>query len=277
MPTTTGETLYIDMKRQHTTHTLDITIQDAENGDGEQVSGHLVLTSTDTGDQHMMQLRSTGTITPNWLLPFGGSVTTLTTATQTWIHDGDCVRDGSMVPVITLRDILGPLSGFQAEGEAWVSRSGGAPWQQFVAHAQRDSHGAVTAMTGRGFGKILLPGGSVINGHMTWEYTTTQVTLVPSTLPARCNDVLFADFPLPASWSNRRPYGGAFLAESELSLARAANELLTFLPAHGWDAQLTQRDQQSIVIQASHTHETIRLFLVSNEQSGVELTMIIVP
>jgi hypothetical protein len=215
-------------------------------------------------------------VTPNWLIPFGGRIAVMTTPTHTWQLDGDCLRDGSMLPTISMRDVLGPLTGFAADGTRWTSTTGGAAWQQFAARAQRSSNGAVTAMSGHGIGKILLPGGVVVRGDVTWEYTT-QTHPAPDVLPSRCADVIFADLPLPDSWYNRRPYGGAFLAENDMPLARATSELVAFLPAHGWDAHISQRSNQSIVIQASRADETIQLFLVSNTNDGVELTAIVTP
>ena len=57
----------------------------------------------------------------------------------------------------------------------------------------------------------------------------------------------------------------------------AADTLQAFLQTQHWQTHITQRDHHTIVMQASRNNETINLFLVSNEQSEVELTMIVAP
>jgi hypothetical protein len=111
---------------------------------------------------------------------------------------------------------------------------------------------------------------------MDWQYQTRHDTTV-IVLPPRCSDAVYAEIPLPAHWQNRRPYGGAILAESTTSLATAAPELITFLATNGWQSDVIQSDTQGVVIQAASQQDTIRLFLVANQQNGVDLTIIVQP
>lgn len=273
-PAPQGQTVYIDDAAPDITHTLDITISAATTSTGQPVSGHLVLTSRRHGDTRRLTITSSGPVTPNWLTPFGGALSIITTPTATWHVDDGCVRDGSMLPSITMRDIFGPLSGFIAAGTVLRSQSGGTAWTQFSATAQTTADGSLTTMTGDGRGKILVPGGIVVTGAIAWTYGT-QIDVTPIVLPPRCNDAVFADMPIPDNWHNRRPYGGAMLAESSLSLGDTQQELLQLLLDKKWQAQVMQADTQVVVIHASYNNETVQLFLVSNEHNGVDITMIV--
>ncbi|MFM7679341.1 MAG: hypothetical protein ACKO83_10895, partial [Roseiflexaceae bacterium] len=168
--------LRIDDERTDMTHTLTVTVRDATNSAGQSVSGELSITTRRHGELAQQYVSMRGSIIPNWLLPFSGTLNTIITPTQTWQHDDGCVRDGSMLPSISMRDILGPMGGFYQNGAQLTSETGGAAWQQFAAHAERDAQGQLTSMTGRGRGKILLPGGDVVTGDMDWQYQTRYDT-----------------------------------------------------------------------------------------------------
>lgn len=271
-----GATLVIDNGIPDVTHTLTLQVDSATASTGRSSTGQLVVTSRRHGDTQLVTMATQGSITPNWLIPFGGTLTTITTPTQTWQQDGTCMRDGSMTPAISMRDVLGPMSGFIPAADDLVSNTGGATWQQFTASARRNTQGQLIGMSGRGRGKILVPGGVVVTGTIVWTYTTQPDTTPIVVLP-RCSDAVFADVALPARWHNRRPYAGAILAESDDDLGNAADTLQAFLQTQHWQTHITQRDHHTIVMQASRNNETIQLFLVSNEQSGVELTMIVAP
>ena len=268
--------LRIDDERTDMAHTLTLTVRDATNSAGQSVSGELHITTRRQGDFSQQRIISRGTMTPNWLIPFSGTLNTITTPTHTWQYDDGCVRDGSMLPTISMRDILGPLSGFSMDGDVLTSNTGGATWQQFSAQAQRDAQGQLTSMMGRGRGKILLPGSEVITGDVVWQYQTYR-DATAIVLPPRCSDAIYAEIPLPAHWQNRRPYGGALLAESTTPLATAAPELATFLATNGWQSNVIQADTTVVILQASSRQDTVRLFLVSNQQNGVDLTLIVQP
>lgn len=276
--TTPADTLrlIITDDRPDILHTLTVTINDATTSGGQRVAGRIVIDSRYHVDTRLIRIASTGSVIPRWLVPFGGTLTIVTTPTDTWQIDNSCSRDGSMLPPIALRDVLGPMTGFVRDGDGLSSRIGGASWQRFTAQAKRDSTGQVTDMTGSGYGKILIPGGDVLTGDITWQYETAA-DASPITIPPRCSDTVFAALPLPAQWQNRRPYGGAVLAESSQPLATAATDLVTFLATNGWEASVTQSDAQQVVIDATLHSDTVRLFLVSNPQSGVDLTMIVQP
>jgi hypothetical protein len=268
--------LNLDSAQVDVVHTLTVTMRDATTSAGQSVAGELSITTRRQRELVQQQVRIRGSIMPNWLLPFNGTLNTIITPTQTWQYDDGCVRDGSMLPPVSMRDILGPMSGFYQNGAHLTSETGGAAWQQFSAHAERDAQGQLISMTGRGRGKILLPGGEVVTGDMDWQYQTRHDTTV-IVLPPRCSDAVYAEIPLPAHWQNRRPYGGAILAESTTSLATAAPELVTFLATNGWQSDVIQSDTQGVVIQAASQQDTIRLFLVANQQNGVDLTIIVQP
>ena len=257
-------------------HTLTITVSDATTSSGQAVAGRIVITRRQHADTNQYTIASTGTVTPRWLTPFGGTLTVVTTPTATWQIDAGCARDASMLPTIAMHDVLGPLTGFDGDGELLTSRVGGSSWQQFDAQAQHDRTGQLTAMTGSGYGKILLPGGDVITGAVSWQYET-DADARPITIPPRCSDAVYAALPLPAHWQNRRPYGGALLAETQLPLTQAARELVTSLATNGWDASVTQSDAQQVVIDATTITDSVRLFLVPNTQGGVDLTVIVQP
>ena len=257
-------------------HTLTVTIRDATTSSGQSVDGNIVISSRRQADTRQIRIASMGTVTPRWLVPFGGTLTVVTTPTDTWQIDNGCSRDGSMLPTIAMRDVLGPMTGFVPDGDGLSSGVGGASWQRFTAQAKRDHTGQLTAMTGSGSGKILLPGGEVVTGDITWQYETAADSRAIS-IPPRCSDSVYAALSLPASWQNRRPYGGAVLAESSQPLVPAAADLVAFLATNGWDASVTQSDAEQVVIDATLHSDTVRLFLVSNPQGGVDLTMIVQP
>ena len=268
--------LSLDDEQVDIAHTLIVTIRDATNSAGQSVSGELSITTRRHSELVQQHVMIRGSIIPNWLLPFSGTLSTISTPTHTGQLDDGCVRDGSMLPAISMHDILGPLSGFYQNGARLTSDTGGAAWQQFSAQAERDAREQLTSMTGRGWGKILLPGGEVVTGDIVWQYQTRHdaMTVV---LPPRCSDAIYADIPLPVHWQNRRPYGGAILAESATQLATAAPELVTFLATNGWQSDVIQADTQVVVIHAVAQQDTIRLFLVANQQNGVDLTIIVQP
>jgi hypothetical protein len=271
-----GQTIVVDDSARDITHTLALTINNATSSTNQAVSGQLVLTSRTYGDTRRLSLRSSGTITPNWLIPYGGALTIITTPTDTWLVDDGCVRDGSMLPIITMRDILGPLTGFLPDGDTLTSQQRGASWQRLQAQAQRNTAGQLTTLTGTGTGKLLLPGGDVIRGDIRWDYHTNDDRSA-IVIPSHCSDTVYASLSLPTSCQNRRPYGGAILAETTLPLAQVAPELVAWLITDGWQAHILQQDMQQVVIEASAQTATVRIFLATNSQLGVDLTMVIQP
>ena len=79
--TTTPDTtlrLSITGDRRDILHTLTITVSDATTSSGQAVAGRIVITRRQYDDTNQYTIASTGTVTPRWLTPFGGTLTVVT-------------------------------------------------------------------------------------------------------------------------------------------------------------------------------------------------------
>jgi hypothetical protein len=156
-----------------------------------------------------------------------------------------------------------------------VSDNGAPIWQSWAASAIPDATGAIKSATGHGRGAILMPGGEVIRGDISWDYQRSPAPI--TTIPEHgCNDDVLTALPLPPTWTNRRLYGGALLAESPSLITRSATDLRDTLRTNGWQTTTLDTHATSIVIDASSSHATIRVFFVSNQHNGSDITIITV-
>jgi hypothetical protein len=230
-------------------------------------------TNTPTGQRQ--DISTTDQLTPNWLIPFAGQVSIATQTTERWLIADDCRRDAGVLPIISMRELLGPLPGFVRSDNQLFSQDGAPLWQSWTASALPDATGAIQSATGHGTGKMFIPGGEVISGDISWDYQ--RIPAPSMTIPSQhCNDVVLDTLTLPPTWSNRRMYGGAFLAESPQAPARSATDLRDTLRSNGWKITTLDTHTTPIVIQASSQHDTIRVFVVSNQNSGSDITIIAV-
>ncbi len=256
-------------------YTLAITTRNAYDESGSPRDGTLTIITTNTPIGQLQDISTTDQLTPNWLRPFAGHINLATQATERWLIADDCRRDAAVLPMISMREILGPLPGFLASDTQLFSQNGAPLWQSWAASAIPDATGAIQSATGHGTGKIFIPGGEVISGDISWDYQ--RIPAPPMTIPSQhCNDVVLDSLTLPPTWTNRRMYGGAFLAESPQAPARSATDLRDTLRSNGWKITTLDTHTTPIVIQASSQHDTIRVFVVSNQNSGSDITIIAV-
>lgn len=256
-------------------YTLAITTRNAYDESGTPRDGTLTIITTNTPTGQLQDISTTDQLTPNWLRPFAGHINLATQATERWLIADDCRRDAAVLPMISMREVLGPLPGFLASDTQLFSQDGAPLWQSWAASAIPDATGAIQSATGHGTGKIFIPGGEVISGDISWDYQRIPApTLTIPTQP--CNDVVLDSLTLPPTWTNRRMYGGAFLAESPQAPARSATDLRDTLNTNGWKITTLDTHTTPIVIQASSQHDTIRVFVVSNQNSGSDITIIAV-
>ena len=256
-------------------YTLAITTRNAYDESGTPRDGTLTIITTNTPIGQLQDISITDQLTPNWLRPFAGHINLATQGTERWLIADDCRRDAGVLPMISMRDILGPLPGFLASDTQLFSKNGAPLWQSWTASAIPDATGAIQSATGHGTGKIFIPGGEVISGAISWDYQRIPApTLTIPTQP--CNDVVLDSLTLPPTWTNRRMYGGALLAESTQLPAQSATELRDTLRSNGWQTTTLDTHATPIVMDASSNHATIRVFFGSNQNNGSDITIIAV-
>lgn len=274
-PATSGQRLVLTDDAPNFRYTLSVTTRNASDESGAPRDGTLTIVTTNTPTGQRQDISITDQLTPNWLIPFAGQVSIATQTTERWLIADDCRRDAGVLPIISMRELLGPLPGFVRSDNQLFSQDGAPLWQSWTASALPDATGAIQSATGHGTGKMFIPGGEVISGDISWDYQ--RIPAPSMTIPSQhCNDVVLDTLTLPPTWSNRRMYGGAFLAESPQAPARSATDLRDTLRSNGWKITTLDTHTTPIVIQASSQHDTIRVFVVSNQNSGSDITIIAV-
>lgn len=274
-PVAGGQRLVLTDDALNFRYTLSVTTRNARDESGTPRDGTLTIVTTNTPTGQRQDISTTDQLTPNWLIPFAGQVSIATQTTERWLIADDCRRDAGVLPMISMRELLGPLPGFVRSDNQLFSQDGAPLWQSWAASALPDATGAIQSATGHGTGKIFIPGGEVISGDISWDYQ--RIPAPSMTIPSQhCNDVVLDTLILPPTWTNRRMYGGAFLAESPQAPARSATDLRDTLNNNGWKITTLDTHTTPIVIQASSQHDTIRVFVVSNQNSGSDITIIAV-
>jgi hypothetical protein len=274
-PAASGQRLVLTDDALNFRYTLSVTTRNARDESGTPRDGTLTIVTTNTPTGQRQDISTTDQLTPNWLIPFAGQVSIATQTTERWLIADDCRRDAGVLPMISMRELLGPLPGFVRSDNQLFSQDGAPLWQSWAASALPDATGAIQSATGHGTGKIFIPGGEVISGDISWDYQ--RIPAPSMTIPSQhCNDVVLDTLTLPPTWTNRRMYGGAFLAESPQAPARSATDLRDTLSNNGWKITTLDTHTTPIVIQASSQHDTIRVFVVSNQNSGSDITIIAV-
>jgi len=274
-PPPSGQQIVLRDDAPNFRYTLAITTRNAYDESGTPRDGTLTIITTNTPTGQLQNISTTDQLTPNWLRPFAGQISIATQATERWLIADDCRRDAAVLPMISMREILGPLPGFLASDTQLVSKNGAPLWQSWAASAIPDATGAIQSATGHGTGKIFIPGGEVISGDISWDYQ--RIPAPPLTIPSQpCNDVVLDSLTLPPTWTNRRMYGGALLAENTQSPALSATELRDTLSINGWKITALDTHTTPIVMEASSNHATIRVFFGSNQNNGSDITIIAV-
>ena len=254
-------------------YTLAITTRNAYDESGSPRDGTLTVVTTNTPTGQLQNISTTDQLTPNWLRPFAGHISIATQGTERWVVVDDCRRDAGVLPMVSMRDILGPLPGFVKSDTQLFSKNGAPLWQSWAASAIPDTTGAIQSATGHGTGKIFIPGGEVISGDISWDYQ--RIPTPTLTIPTKpCNDVILDTLTLPPTWTNRRMYGGALLAESASLPTRSATDLRDTLSTNGWQTTTLDTHITPIVMDASSNHATIRVFFGSNQNNGSDITII---
>ncbi len=274
-PAPDGQRLVLTDDAPNFRYTLIVTTRNASDESGAPRNGTLTIVTTNTPTGQRQDISTTNQLTPNWLIPFAGHISIATQASERWLIADDCRRDANVLPMIVMREVLGPLPGFVASDNQLFSQNGAPIWQSWAASALPDAAGAIQSATGHGTGKIFIPGGEVISGDISWDYQ--RIPAPPMTIPSQhCNDVILDTLTLPPTWINRRMYGGALLAESPQAPAHSATDLRDTLVTNGWQITTLDTHATPIVIQASSQSDTIHVFIVSNQNNGSDITIITV-
>lgn len=256
-------------------HRLTITTANAVDTQAQPRNGTYQLTVSADATTTLLHVQATGTLLPNWLAAVDGQATFVVRSNQRQVIDGDCLRDASGFPPITMRDIFGPLHDFiaQSDPDRWQSTSGGAGWQRFVASATITDQ-QLHNLQGTGTGRILLPWSEVIQGDISWvyDYQPTTPPLVPPT--QMCMGTLLDTLPFPSEWVNRRYYAGALLLDAPNPPSPAVATALPLIQAAGWQTSQDTRGDQQITLTLTRANETIHLFVVSNQTGGSDITVI---
>ncbi len=274
--TTEAQTVAFDGETVPGTHQLTITTSNAQDTNAVPRNGSYtirMLTSTDT---QWLIVTSTGTLLPDWLAAVDGQVTLVRTSDDRWAVNDDCISDASGFPLISMRDIFGPLQGYTPttdDPQQYTSTLGNASWSRFASQATITDLG-LTSVSGTGTGRILLPFSEVIQGDIAWEYQWSPEVQLPIRPTKRCTDALLDSLILPDTWQNRRFYGGTLYLESNANPQITAQQLLPYLQDEGWDVVATTIDSQREQVIATRSLETIQAFFVSNSFEGTDITII---
>jgi hypothetical protein len=272
-PTPT-RTVALDTERTGV-HQLIVTTANAVDTQAQPRNGTYQLTISSDATTTLLHVQATGTLLPTWLAAVAGQATFVVRADQRHFIDGDCLRDASGFPPVTMRDILGPMHEFTALPEAhrWQSTTGGAGWQRFQATATIIDQ-LLTTLQGTGTGRILLPWSEVVQGDISWDYTY-QATVPSLVAPTQlCLGTLLDTLPFPPEWVNRRYYAGALLLDAPNAPTPAVATALPLLYAQGWQINQDTTSAQQITLTLQRTNETIHLFVVSNQTGGSDITVI---
>lgn len=256
-------------------HQLTITTTNAVDTQAQPRNGTYQLTVSTDATTTLLNVQATGTLLPTWLAAVDGQATFVVRANQRHVIDGDCLRDASGFPPITMRDLIGPMHDFtaQAQPDQWQSTGGGAGWQRFQATAIIIDQ-QVRSLQGTGTGRILLPWSEVIRGDISWAYTY-QSTTPPLVAPTQlCMGTLLDTLPFPPEWVNRRYYAGALLLDAPTAPAPAVATALPLLHAQGWQTTQDTTSNQQMTLTLQRASETIHLFVVSNQTGGSDITVI---
>ena len=274
-PAASGKRLVLTDDAPNFRYTLSVTTRNASDESGVPRNGTLTIISTNAPTGQRQDISTTDQLTPNWLIPFAAHITIATQASERWLIADDCRREAGVLPMIVMREVLGPLPGFVRSDNQLFSQNGAPLWQSWTASALPDAAGAIQSATGHGTGKIFIPGGEVIRGDISWDYQRIPAPAI--TIPSHgCSDVVLDTLTLPPTWINRRMYGGALLAESPQAPARSATDLRDTLVTNGWQTITLDTHTSPIVIQAPSPSDTIRIFIVSNQNNGSDITIIAV-
>lgn len=255
--------------------TLEITLQNARDQHGARRDGTLSITSLNDGQQIMTHITTTDSVAPVWLASANDSAVFVTENQERRVIDGQCTRDASGFPPVSMRDMLGPLQGFVRQNDTLQSTQGGPAWSRFTAQAMTNSQGVLTSMTGQGQGKVLLPGGDVITADITWQYTTDAypVTIVAPTM--RCESQAFDDLSFPAVFGTSTSMGGALLFSASGSLASFRDALVAHWQDDGFTPVISAEQSQAVTIEIIVAErQIIRAFLVQSSNQRVDITVI---
>jgi hypothetical protein len=255
--------------------TLIITLQNARDQNGALRDGTLAITSLNDGQRSMLQITTTGTVAPIWLTSVDNNAVFVTANQTRRIVDGTCTRDAGGFPPVSIRDILGPLQGFISETNTVLrSTQGGAAWQRFDAEAYVDDQGALTRLNGQGQGKVLLPGGDVITADMEWDYVVEAYPVMVVIPSQQCEAVGFSQISFPTAFGTATTMGGALLFTYTDTLEQTQDVLLQHWQSLGLSPQITDQNQQSVIIELTVQQQRIRAFLVQSTPQTTAITVI---
>jgi hypothetical protein len=254
--------------------TLQITLQNAHDQNGQPRDGTLAITSINDGQRSMHHLIATGNTAPIWLASVDNQAVFVTANQERRVIDGACTRDASGFPPVSIRDLLGPLQGFGQTAERWYSNYGGVAWQRFEANAHVDTHGILHAMKGQGQGKILLPGGDVITATIQWDYIVESYPVAIETPQTRCEAEGFTQISFPSAFGNATTMAGALLFTYTATLTHARDSLTSHWQSLGLSPTIIDQNQQSVTIEVTIQQQTVRAFLVQTNPQTIAITVI---
>lgn len=254
--------------------TLEVTLSDARDQNGVRRDGTLSITSINDGQLRMVHITSTDAVAPIWLTTVENNAVFVATDQERRVVDGTCTRDASGFPPVSIRDIFGPLQGFQRQGDIWQSTQGGTAWSEFSAQAVTTTQHMLTQMTGHGRGKVLLPGGDVISADMTWRYMIDAYPVTVVAPEARCESQGFTGISFPEAFGTSTSMGGALLFRTAGTLTSLRDALMTHWQRSGLEPAIRAENQQSITIEVVIDAHIVRAFLVHASTDAVDITVI---
>lgn len=255
--------------------TLIITLQNARDQNGAPRDGTISITSLHDGQRIMLQIVTTGDVAPAWLKTADNNAVFVTENNTRRLIDGSCTRDASGFPPVSIRDFFGPLQGFTSEGDnIFRSTQGGVAWQQFDAQATIDTQGALQQLQGQGRGKVLLPGGDVITANVEWDYVVEAYPVMVTMPSQQCEANTFSHISFPTSFGSSTTMGGALLFVHADTLAQTQNTLMQHWRGLGLSPQMTDQNQQSVIIEVTVHAQPIRVFLVQSTPHTTAITVI---
>lgn len=253
---------------------LTITLTDAYDQDGVSRNGTVTLTSTNDGAYQLMHITATNESAPLWLQNNANQAIFVTHNQTRRVIDSACTRDARGLPLVSLRDIMGPLQGFRQQFNQWQSNQGGVAWQQFEAVAHTDAQNALIDLNGTGRGKVLMPGGDVITAQITWSYTVTPSFESLSVPTRQCEAQEFDDIPFPSEFGTPSSMGGALLFSIAEPLVATRELLLSHWQINGFEPIIYDSNVQSAVIEIANEGSAIRAFLVQTTPHSTDITVI---
>ncbi|MFZ9858307.1 MAG: hypothetical protein ACO3F2_08260 [Roseiflexaceae bacterium] len=254
--------------------TFQMTLSNAHDQNGTRRDGTLSVTSMNDGQRHMLHMTATDTVAPVWLKSVDDNAVFVTENQERRIIAGECTRDASGFPPVSMRDILGPLQGFAPQNDTWQSTQGGPAWSAFTAQAVTDSQVALTSMTGQGQGKVLLPGGDVITADITWIYLTESYPVTIAVPSVRCESQGFDGISFPSEFGVSSSMGGALLFTVVGTLPSIRDTLISHWQNSGFAPIISDENQQSVIIEIVTDSQQIRAFLVQKSNQTIDITII---